>query len=112
MTGTKEPMVLAIGAAPAGWAAPASFTGLSGFPCTAAVANAGRSLHTLLNKEELDALKKRADAKEAQSPGKATDFAALATMKNKEDYYAMLGLQHLKFRATQGDIKKAFEKED
>lgn len=108
MTGTKEPMVLAIGAAPAGWAAPASFTGLSGFPCTAAVANAGRSLHTLLNKEELDALKKRADAKEAQSPGKATDFAALATMKNKEDYYAMLGLQHLKFRATQGDIKKAY----
>lgn len=29
-------------------------------------------------------------------------------MSNKEDYYQMLGLQNLRFRATQTDIKKAY----
>lgn len=34
--------------------------------------------------------------------------AALASMDDKEDYYKMLGLQNLRFRATQADIKKAY----
>ena len=34
--------------------------------------------------------------------------AALASMDDKEDYYKMLGLQNLRFRATQTDIKKAY----
>jgi len=29
-------------------------------------------------------------------------------MSNKEDFYQMLGLQNLRFRATQSDIKKAY----
>ena len=34
--------------------------------------------------------------------------AALASMDDKEDFYKMLGLQNLRFRATQTDIKKAY----
>ena len=105
----STPLVLSIGAAPVGWEPPATFKGLSGFPCTAVVANAGRALHMLLNKDEIAALKKKAVAEGASSPGaKTTDFAALASMSNKEDFYQMLGLQNLRFRATQTDIKKAY----
>ena len=50
--------------------------GVAGFPCKAQVANAGRALHMLLNKDEMAALKKKSEAEEASSPGgKATDFA-------------------------------------
>jgi hypothetical protein len=49
-----------------------------GFPSTAEVVNAGRALHMLLNKDEISALKKKSEAKEAQSPlGKTTDFAGV-----------------------------------
>jgi len=54
----------------------------AGFPSKAEVANAGRALHMLLNKDEIAAIKKKAEADDARSPGgKTTDFAGAQRMR-------------------------------
>eukprot|EP00960_Hanusia_phi_P072951 767910-Hanusia_phi.AAC.5 len=93
--------------APATPPSPSSCRGLSGFPYRINVIKAGRALHELLHKGDQPS-KGSGEQDDANARGKSVDFAAMASMEDKEDLYKMLGLQDLRWRASQQDIKKAY----